>query len=73
MKEVIYTEKDVAGALYDFAASMTTHNPSIEVGYDKVVSPVLDQLTEWAKKRNLNLDEANVTNWNVNEAKSPLC
>lgn len=56
-------ERKIAGALFDFVSSLTT-GEEITLGKQHNTQPVLDRLTEWAKKRNLILDEADVQHWN---------
>lgn len=57
-------DRKIAGALFDFASSLTTRKETITVGEQHNAIPILDALQEWAKKRNLNLDEADVQHWN---------
>lgn len=53
----------IAGALYDFAAWLTTRTVEIEVGASKLASPIGTALTEWAHERGLDLSQAAVVTW----------
>lgn len=53
----------ISGAIFDFAGYMTTRNKTIPVGAKADASPVANMVKNWANKRVLNIDSANVTNW----------
>jgi len=58
----------VAGALYDFLGFLTTRDKSITVGGSEPTPPVLDLLQEWAEDRGLSLIDAEVMDWQEDDA-----
>ena len=50
------TEQLITGALFDFAAHLTTGNASITVGREHEVPPLIEALSEWAGQRALDLE-----------------
>jgi hypothetical protein len=57
------TEQLISGALFDFAAHLTTMEEGFPVGAKHPTPPVLEALKEWAGTRALDLDEAAVQTW----------
>lgn len=53
----------VAGALFDFTAFLTSRKPRLVLGSEHDVTPAIGALREFAKLRNLSLDEAEVMRW----------
>lgn len=55
----------ISGALFDFAGFLTTlpKERAVTLSGAHPATPVADLLTEWAKTRGLNLDEANAEDW----------
>jgi hypothetical protein len=58
------TQSLIAGAIFDFAAHLTTLPKTIRVGTEETVYDVLEELQRWAFDRRLDLDGADVTGWN---------
>lgn len=57
----LYTEEQLAGALFDLLGEVTTTNP-----FSKMEVPLfLDILEKWAAKRGINTVEADIQNWNI--------
>ena len=58
------TQSIIAGALFDFAAWLTTQ-PSLKVGASEPAGVMVVMLQRWARERHFNLDEieANVSSW----------
>lgn len=54
----------VAGALYDFAAKLTTLKEPVTFSEKHLSYPAIDILVEFAKDRNLILRDAKVEDWN---------
>jgi hypothetical protein len=54
----------VAGALFDFAAYLTSLDPPLTVGAKHISSDILEHLQAWAKLRGFDLDPADVKDWN---------
>lgn len=59
------TQSIVAGALYDFVGHLTTLDKNLVVGSSKNPTSALDELVKWAHQRGLNLDPAQVQDWNT--------
>lgn len=57
-------EKVVAGAIFDFAGYLTTIENGFPIGSSYDSSPIVGEIEKWAIKRNLDLDDAEVENWN---------
>ena len=57
------TNKKIAGALFDFIGYLTSMEKAITFGCKYNVPEALECLSKWAKKRNLNLEGADVKNW----------
>lgn len=53
----------IAGALFDFAAYLSTREESFEVGAQHHPGPIIDALKAWAVERELSLDDAAVESW----------
>jgi len=53
----------IAGALFDFAAYLTTRPVALTVSHTHDAYPIVEALAEWAATRNLNLEVADVQNW----------
>ena len=58
------TRKVVSGALYDFLGYLSTLKADLTVGGSHNVLPLFDHFKIWATKRNLNIKDADVENWN---------
>lgn len=65
VKHVKTQENDIAGAIYDFAAFLTTRRQTIEVGSTANASPMVELIKEWAELRDLSLEDADVEGWNL--------
>jgi len=59
----------IAGALFDFCGYLTTLKKEITVGSKNFASPIIDHLQKWARERGLNLEDADVKNWDKREHK----
>jgi bacterioferritin-associated ferredoxin len=57
------SEGIIAGALFDFAASLTTLDEDFPVGAKHDAVPVVEALKAFAKARGLSLDDAHVKDW----------
>lgn len=57
------TESIVHGALYDFAAYLTTRDEVLCFGHDQDCAPAAAVVAEFAKMRALTADPA-ITDWN---------
>jgi hypothetical protein len=57
------TQSLIAGAVFDFAAHLTTLPKTVRVGGAEPVYDVLAELERWAFQRNLVLDDADVQGW----------
>jgi hypothetical protein len=53
----------VAGALFDFLGFLTIQPHPVTLSKQHEVHEVVDLLKQWAKNRNLNLDNANADSW----------
>lgn len=53
----------IAGAVFDFAAHLTTLPRTVRVGAKEPVYDVLAELERWAFQRNLDIEEADVVGW----------
>jgi archaellum component FlaC len=69
MNNVEVSQTTVAGALYDFVAWLTTRDTTVVVGKNFPVYAISEAIQEWAAKRGLSLDNANVENWEERLAK----
>ena len=69
-ESVFSLDRVVAGAVYDFAAYLTTQGETLEVGARHEPGPLIDLLKAWAGDRSLPLDGAWVRRWQ--DALSPL-
>ena len=58
-------DKTIAGAIYDFAGFLTTLEDFISIGSTENASIMIELISEWAEKRNLNIDDADVSGWNT--------
>jgi len=58
-------ERAIAGALFDFLGFLTTSERQWTFSSYDEASPAVEALEEWAKKRNLSLDEADVSGWSA--------
>lgn len=56
-------DREISGALFDFLGFLTTREESVAFGMCEDASPACLLLNEWAKKRNLCLDDPNIENW----------
>lgn len=65
-----FTTSDLVGAIYDFAASLTTNPEPIMAGSGHDAAPMAERVKEWTGKRGLSVVDANVLDWNVQEAKT---
>lgn len=61
----------ISGALFDFAGFLTTLDVPVRFGSTEEASPMVGLLREFAKKRGLSLDNANVLNWSAMLSASP--
>jgi hypothetical protein len=59
------TQSIVAGALYDFLGHLTTLDQNLIVGSTKNPTKALDELVVWAHKRGLDIERAQVQDWNT--------
>ena len=55
----------VAGALFDFMGWLTSRKERIVLSSADNASPAVEAITEFAKMRNLSLDDAKVQDWNT--------
>lgn len=55
----------IAGALYDFLGCLTTLHEPITLSENHAPHRALEVLTEWAKGRELKLDNADVKHWDT--------
>ncbi len=55
--------KRIAGALIYFFAYLTTREETLTLGAEHLTPPAVEALKEWADKRGLSLDGADVENW----------
>lgn len=55
----------VAGALFDFMGWLTSRKKRIVLSSADNASPAVEAITEFAKMRNLSLDDAKVQDWNT--------
>lgn len=53
----------IAGALFDFAAYLTTRNETLVLGSGHDAAPIVQALEEWAEDREFDLTDADVTHW----------
>ena len=53
----------IAGARFDFAGYLTMLPETMPVGACEPATPMVDALQAWAKKRGLNLEDADVSGW----------
>lgn len=58
-------ERAIAGALFDFLGFLTTSERQWTFSSYDEASPAVEALEQWAKKRNLSLDEADVSGWSA--------
>lgn len=58
----------VSGALFDFAGYLTTREGTMKVGAAHNAVPMVDRLKAWSTRRQINLDNANVANWDTAES-----
>jgi hypothetical protein len=56
-------ERVIAGALFDFGGFLTTRRGSLVVGEIHNASPIVELIQEFAKRRNLDLTDADVSKW----------
>lgn len=68
VKNSIYNDKQnnsaiIAGAIFDFCGFLTTRPQSISVGSSEECSVIIKLIEEWAGKRRLSLNSADVKNW----------
>lgn len=56
-------EREIAGALFDFLGFLTTSERQWKFSAYDEASPAVEALEQWAKKRGLSLDEADVSGW----------
>ena len=57
-------ENIVAGAVFDFAAFLTTLDQPVTLGAKVNAAPAADLVKEWASQRGLDIDQAIVRRWN---------
>jgi hypothetical protein len=62
------TQSLIAGAIFDFAAYLTTRPKTIHVGASEVVPPLVEELQKWALLRKLELSKADVLGWDKTAA-----
>lgn len=56
--------RDIAGAIFDFAAWLTTRDMSLTVGRSHACAGELtDLVAEWARQRGLSIENARVAHW----------
>jgi hypothetical protein len=64
--------RDIAGALFDFAAWLSTRPKVFTIGASEPCAGELaDLLAEWAKLRGLSIENARVAHWHVGVCKAP--
>lgn len=56
-------DRVIAGALFDFLGFLTTRDKPTSFGATRNASPAVKLLQEWANKRGLDLDGADVEGW----------
>ncbi len=56
----------ITGALFDFLGYLTTLSDDITIGASSNSEQILNSLQNWAKIRGLNINSANVVNWEIN-------
>ena len=63
----------ISGALFDFCGYLTTlpRQQAITASEAHEASPMVEALKQWAAKRNLHLDDADVTGWSAALAATP--
>jgi hypothetical protein len=59
------THAVIAGALFDFMGWLTSRKERIVLSSADNASPAVEAITEFAKMRNLSLDDAKVQDWNT--------
>lgn len=62
-------DKVIAGALFDFLGFLTTRDKPTAFGATRNASPAVELLKEWADKRGLDLEDADVENFHSRPAK----
>jgi len=55
----------IAGAIFDFMGWLTSRKERIVLSSADNASPAVEAITEFAKMRNLSLDDAKVQDWNT--------
>ena len=55
----------IAGVLFDFMGWLTSRKERIVLSSADNASPAVDAIRDFAKMRNLSLDDAKVLNWNT--------
>ncbi len=58
--------KRISGALFDFCAFLTTLDEPVTLSAKHDAAVMVRLLERWAKKRGLELDDADVENWHRN-------
>jgi hypothetical protein len=58
--EEVITEADIASAVHDFVAYITTRPEKVEVGGDALTPPVLELFQKWAEERALDLSKVDL-------------
>lgn len=61
----------ISGALFDFAGFLTTLDAPVRFGSTEEAAPMVELLQEFAKKRGLSLDDADVMCWSDLLASTP--
>lgn len=64
-------DRDIAGAVYDFAAYLTTRKEGFSVGSSHDASRMANEVSDWCKARNVDADDANVLHWDDSRRKIP--
>jgi hypothetical protein len=62
-------DKVIAGALFDLLGFLTTRDKPTSFGATRNASPAVELLQEWANKRGLDLDGADVEGWHSRPSK----
>ena len=57
------TDDKIAGALFDFMGYLTSVPKSVNVGSSHDAGKMLDLFDKWRSNRNLDINNADVTDW----------
>ena len=62
------THSVISGALFDFMGWLTSRKERIVLSSADNASPVVEAITEFARMRNLSLDDAKVQDWHTHQS-----